>query len=436
MIIESNIITDLRIESVQDLYKLKPFVEEGILKINKSQIGRELGIDRRTVDKYINGFEKSKTRKCDNCITPYYNIIKDLLDPDNPQIFYYKSILWQYLVDNHNYSGSYVNFCLYLKTYDEFENYFKRRRPSNVNQLTIRYETDMGKQAQLDWKEKIEFLLDNGETVIVNVFVLLLSYSRFRVYRLSISKTQDVLFNFLDGAFEVFGGVPQEIVTDNMSTVMDVARTENFGGKVNAKFQQFADDYGFKVRPCIAGRPRTKAKVEAPMKILDEIRAYNGKLDYDSLNKLVTRINNRVNTHVVKDTGIIPIMYFNKEKAFLSHLPVKNIRKPYQITTKPLNVNSSSMINYGGNQYSVPTEYLGKSLTAQAYDGYIHLYYNTTLVTVHKITEKKLNYHEKDYIEIARKSHSFKEEDIESRAKENLALLGGISGHEYNISAT
>ena len=436
MIIESNIITDLRIESVQDLYKLKPFVEEGILKVNKSQIGRELGIDRRTVDKYINGFEKSKTRKCDNCITPYYNIIKDLLDPDNPQIFYYKSILWQYLVDNHDYSGSYVNFCLYLKTYEEFENYFKRRRPSNVNQVTVRYETGMGKQAQLDWKEKIEFLLDNGEKVTVNVFVLLLSYSRFRVYRLSISKTQDILFNFLDGAFEVFGGVPQEIVTDNMSTVMDVARTENFGGKVNAKFQQFADDYGFKVRPCIAGRPRTKAKVEAPMKILDEIRAYNGKLDYDGLNKLVTRINNRVNTHVVKDTGIIPIMYFNKEKASLSHLPVKNIRKPYQITTKPLNVNPSSMINYGGNQYSVPTEYIGKSLTAQAYDGYIHLYYNTTLVTVHRITEQKLNYHEKDYIEIARKSHSFKEEDIETRAKENLALLGGISGHEHNISAT
>ena len=436
MIIESNIITDLQIESVQDLYKLKPFVEEGILKVNKSQIGRELGVDRRTVDKYINGFEKSKNRKCDNCITPYYNIIKDLLDSDNPQIFSYKSILWQYLVDNHDYSGSYVNFCLYLKTYEEFENYFKRRRPSNVNQVTVRYETGMGKQAQLDWKEKIEFLLDNGELVTVNVFVLLLSYSRFRVYRLSISKTQDVLFNFLDGAFEVFGGVPQEIVTDNMSTVMDVARTENFGGKVNAKFQQFADDYGFKVRPCIAGRPRTKAKVEAPMKILDEIRAYNGKLDYDGLNKLVTRINNRVNTHVVKDTGIIPIMYFNKEKASLSHLPVKNIRKPYQITTKPLNVNPSSMINYGGNQYSVPTEYIGKSLTAQAYDGYIHLYYNTTLVTVHRITEQKLNYHEKDYIEIARKSHSFKEEDIESRAKENLALLGGISGHEHNISAT
>ncbi|SET37816.1 Homeodomain-like domain-containing protein, partial [[Clostridium] polysaccharolyticum] len=33
------------------------------MKINKSQIARELNIDRRTVDKYLHGFEKSHTRK-------------------------------------------------------------------------------------------------------------------------------------------------------------------------------------------------------------------------------------------------------------------------------------------------------------------------------------------------------------------------------------
>ena len=44
-----------------------------------------------------------------------------------------------------------------------------------------------------------------------------------------------------------------------MKTVMDEARTEYFAGKVNNKFQQFADDYGFKVQPCISGHPHTKA---------------------------------------------------------------------------------------------------------------------------------------------------------------------------------
>ena len=72
----------------------------------------------------------------------------------------------------------------------------------------------MGKQAQLDWKESIPFILSSGKTVDVNIFVLLLSYSRFRVYRVSLSKTQDILFSFLDDAVERFSGVPDEIVTD------------------------------------------------------------------------------------------------------------------------------------------------------------------------------------------------------------------------------
>ena len=295
MILKNQIITDLEIESVNDLYKLKPFLEDSTLKINKSQIARELEVDRRTVDKYINGYTKPETRNCNDCITPFYDIIAELLSDRNQQVFYYRKVLWQYLVDNHGFTGVYCNFCHYLKKYPEFDSYFRKNRPSNTEHITIRYETDMGKQAQLDWKESIPFILSSGETIDVNIFVLLLSYSRFRVYRVSLSKTQDILFSFLDDAFETFGGVPDEIVTDNMKTVMDAARTEYSDGKVNNKFQQFADDYGFKVHPCIAGRPKTKAKVEAPMKILDEIRAYNGKLNYRELVELVTRINNRVN---------------------------------------------------------------------------------------------------------------------------------------------
>ena len=56
MVLNSNIITNLKIESLEDLYKLKPFMEDSTLKINKSQIARELNGDRRTVDKYIDGF--------------------------------------------------------------------------------------------------------------------------------------------------------------------------------------------------------------------------------------------------------------------------------------------------------------------------------------------------------------------------------------------
>ena len=176
MIFKNQIITDLEIHSVKDLYKLKPFLEDSTLKINKSQIARELEVDRRTVDKYINGYQKPTTRKSRDCIAAHYDIIEELLSDRNQQVFYYRKVLWQYLMDNHNYSGAYCNFCSYLKTYPEFDSYFRKYRPSNTTQITIRYETDMGKQAQLDWKEFIPFILSSGEIIEVNIFVLLLSW--------------------------------------------------------------------------------------------------------------------------------------------------------------------------------------------------------------------------------------------------------------------
>lgn len=404
MILKHQIITDIRIESVNDLYKLKPFLEDGTLKINKSQIARELEVDRRTVDKYINGYTKPETRNCDDCITPFYDTIAELLSDKNQQVFYYRKVLWQYLVDNHGFTGVYCNFCHYLRKYPEFDSYFRKSRPSNTNKVTIRYETPMGKQAQLDWKESIPFILSSGETIDVNIFVLLLSYSRFRVYRVSLSKNQEILFSFLDDAFET--------------------------GKVNNKFQQFADDYGFKVQPCIARHPHTKAKVEAPMKILDEIRAYNGKLNYIKLVELVTRINNRVNAQVNQGTGRIPLMYYNKEKAFLNSLPADNIRKPYQIATNTVKVNHSSMFNYKGCQYSVPPEYIDKIVSLQVYDGYIHVYCNTEFITIHQLSSKKLNYISEHYAAIARKSHIFRDEHIMDRAKENLEIIGKVYDYE------
>ena len=404
MILKHQIITDIRIQSVNDLYKLKPFLEDGTLKINKSQIARELEVDRRTVDKYINGYTKPETRNCDDCITPFYDTIAELLSDKNQQVFYYRKVLWQYLVDNHGFTGVYCNFCHYLRKYPEFDSYFRKSRPSNTNKVTIRYETPMGKQAQLDWKESIPFILSSGETIDVNIFVLLLSYSRFRVYRVSLSKNQEILFSFLDDAFET--------------------------GKVNNKFQQFADDYGFKVQPCIARHPHTKAKVEAPMKILDEIRAYNGKLNYMKLVELVTRINNRVNAQVNQGTGRIPLMYYNKEKAFLNSLPADNIRKPYQIATNTVKVNHPSMFNYKGCQYSVPPEYIDKIVSLQVYDGYIHVYCNTEFITIHQLSSKKLNYISEHYAAIARKSHIFRDEHIMDRAKENLEIIGKVYDYE------
>lgn len=259
---------------------------------------------------------------------------------------------------------------------------------------------------------------------------MLLSSSRFRVYRLSLSKTQDILCSFIDDAFETFGGVPEELLTDNMKTVMDQPRTAYSKGKVNPRFAQFASDYGFKVRPCIAARPQTKAKVEAPMKLLDEIYAYNGLLDYHELNQLVHKLNERINHAVHPGTGRIPVMYLQKEKAHLSPLPRNVIRKPYQMIHTTVKVNSSCMITYRSNQYSVPPKYLGKRLVLQVYDNYLYVYYNTELIVIHPISAKKLNYTHDHYVAISKQTFKEQTMDIEKIAKENLTQIGAMFKNE------
>lgn len=427
MIYQTNINTNLTITTLQDLLKIIPFIKEGILKPNKSQIARELGKDRRTIAKYLDGYVKPSTRNKPSKIDPFYDQIKFLLSDQTTQIFYYKRVLWQFLKDNHGLDCSESSFRRYILNHKDFHDYFKKRKPAVSSKPSVmRFETPPAAQAQLDWKEKITFTLKNGETITVYVFVLLLSYSRFRVYRLSLSTSQELLFSFLNDAFETFDGVPQEILTDNMKTVMDQARKEYKKGKINVKFKQFADDYGFEVKPCIAGRPQTKAKVESPMKLLDEIYAYNGLLDYEELNRLVECLNERVNAKVHQGTGKIPAFYFQKEKPFLSPLPKESIRKAYKISVQTCKVNASAMITYKQNQYSVPPEYIGKRLCIQVYDHYLHVYDTTKLITLHPICGKKLNYKQSHYEAISSLTLNEQHLDIKKIATENLKQIGAM----------
>ncbi|MFR2389842.1 IS21 family transposase, partial [Intestinibacter bartlettii] len=416
--------------SLVDLHKLKVIMEVNNLKVNKSQIARELGVDARTVGKYLNGYVKPTTRNRKSPIDDFKPIIQSLLSEESIQVFYYKRVLWQYLKDNHGLDCAQSSFRRYISNNVEFNDYFKRRKKGYIsNKSTMRFETDKGQQAQLDWKENIDFVLSTGEVININIFVLILSYSRFRIYRLSLEKTQDILFSFLNESFETFGGVPKELLTDNMKTVMDQPRTAYQSGKVNNKFQQFADDYGFKVRPCIAGRPNTKAKVEAPMKLLDEIRAYNGTLNFNELHELISKLNNRINGTCHTSTGKIPVLHLEKEKDFLLDLPTEQIRNRYSIITTSVKVNRQSMISYKSNQYSVPPEYINKKLKLQVYDNQLHLYYNTNLVTIHEIKNQKLNYHDNHYLQISYLTFKNSKYEMNEIAKNNLKMIGEIYGN-------
>ncbi len=118
-----------------------------------------------------------------------------------------------------------------------------------------------------------------------------------------------------------------------MKTVIDEPRTARSKGKVNARFEQFAKDYGFETKPFTAGHPWIKVKVENPMKALYDLFAYNGKLDLYGLCLKLKEIHERLKASVQTTTGKIPILHMEKEKDFLQALPDAQVRNLYIIPT-------------------------------------------------------------------------------------------------------
>ncbi|WP_141432607.1 IS21 family transposase [Bacillus sp. 03113] len=429
MYIALDVQTNFEINSLTDLPKLKTLMENLKMRINKSQLARDFQVDRRTIEKYLNGFTPKKTKNKSSKLDEYYGVISLLLSKESKQVFYYKRVLWQYLKDNHGLDCAASSFRRYIQSKPEFQAYFSEGKRVPSTPSSIRYETPPGEQAQLDWKENIRYETKDGEVVHVNVAVLLLSYSRFRTFYMTISKSQSVLLSFLTEAFESLGGVPKQIVTDNMKTVMDEARTNYSKGIVNPRFAQFADDFGFKVQPCIAGRPITKGKVESPMKYLDEIHAYQGKFSLEELHKFVQQLCERINHSYHQGTGKIPILALKQEKNLLMPLPPQQIRDSYRINHTLVKVNSSNMVSYKSNQYSVPAEYQGKTVGLQAYDDQLFIYYNTELIVQHQISLLKINYKDEHYKdELSRALPHYP--DIDHLAKKNLETIGDVYKNE------
>lgn len=88
------------------------------------------------------------------------------------------------------------------------------------------------------------------------------------------------------------------------------------------------------------------------------------------------------------------------------------------------------MISYKSNQYSVPPEYIGKKLKLQVYDDQLHVYYNISLVTIHKIQNQKLNYHTDHYAEIIALTFNKNSYEMIEKAKNNLKMIGEVYQNE------
>lgn len=126
-------------------------------------------------------------------------------------------------------------------------------------QAVVRFETGPGKQAQVDWGYFGRILV-HGEWQRLYAFAMTLGYSRMKYVEFVTRADSE---HFLQGhinAFHYFGGVPEEVVVDNLKSA--VVWREGRDIHWNPRYLDFASHYGFIPRACWPYRPQTKGKVE------------------------------------------------------------------------------------------------------------------------------------------------------------------------------
>ena len=368
---------------------------EGGEKINKSALARQYGCCWRTIDRRINP-EKYKYEKKIRIYNSKLDNFKTIIDEK---------------IENNNVPATGIYFLLKTKynfegKYGIVNKYVSSKKKEIIKNLTIRFETVKGYQSQVDWKEKIKLHDIYGNEYVISIFLIILGNSRYKYIELTFDQTQTTLFKCLINSFKYFGGITEEILFDNMKTIVDQAKSSYTKVILNSKAEQFSKDAGFKIITCRPYRPQTKGKVETLAKIMNRLKAFNNEFkNIEELDVIIKKLNYSLNFEE-KSQGIseIPNILFQKEKKYL--IPVNiDILKNYYIPEKTYKVSNESMIVYQGIKYSVPIQYVGKQITVLDEDNVIHLYYNAKLIYSYNKNKKyKYNYKEKDYIEILKNS--------------------------------
>ena len=101
------------------------------------------------------------------------------------------------------------------------------------------------------------------------LYLLVLGYSRLLWVRFYPRQTMQTLMHGLETAFTAWGGVPGELLFDQLKAVVIGDERPAGGASLgNPEFLRFAAHWDFRIRACRPHRARTKGKVERPIRYL------------------------------------------------------------------------------------------------------------------------------------------------------------------------
>jgi len=246
----------------------------------------------------------------------------------------------------------------------------RQLRKTPARQLTVRFETAPGAQAQMDWATyEIHFTGEGKRRV--NLFSYILGYSRRQYLQFTESMDFQSTIRQHIKAFEHLGGVAAVCLYDNMKVV--VTRWEDDAPVYNTRFLAFATHYGYKPWACQVRRPQTKGKVERPFHYI-EMNLLNGR-EFRSLDHLneVARwwLAQVADVRLHGTTKKTPLELHAEELPHLLPLPslaFDTAQVVYRI------VDTDGTIQYANNRYSVPWRLVGESLPVRITEEHLIVY--------------------------------------------------------------
>jgi transposase len=312
--------------------------------ITVSAIARRVGLDRKTVRRYIaRGLEP-----------PVYGPRK----PRTTQLRQFERYLRERIAAFPQLTGRRLHRELrdlgYTGGYTILTEFLRDIRPAPAPEFEVRFETPPGRQAQIDFAHfRTVFTDEPGVERIIWLFSLVLGHSRMLWGRFVLHQDLPTLLRCQAAAFEALGGVPEQVLCDRMRTVFLREDTEAGDIVFNRTLLEFARHYGYLPKACRPYRAKTKGKVERPFRyIREDFFLGRSFRNLDDLNGQFRHWLDQVaNARVHATTRRVVAEHFAEERPKLQPLPAGPFQAVLRLERR---ISRDGMVSVGGNLYSVP----------------------------------------------------------------------------------